>query len=110
MNDHIKGHVSSNLQSMFSYQLEKEEEVAPKSIVQGHFLSPEINIDSQHEKVFQSIFSSLENDVMVQFLNNIDMDEYFETTSMEVSNNKKPNDIDFRERNEAIYATFPLEI
>jgi hypothetical protein len=88
MNNHIKGHVSSNLQSMFSYQPEKEEEVAPESIVQGHFLSPEINIDSRHEKVFQSIFSSLENDVVVQFLNNIDMDEDSETASMEVSNNK----------------------
>jgi hypothetical protein len=96
MNNHIKGHVSSDLQSMFSYQPEKEEEVAPKSIVQGHFLSLEINIDSQHEKVFQSIFSSLENDVMVQFSNNINMDEDSETTSMEVSSNKKTNDIDFQ--------------
>jgi hypothetical protein len=52
MDNHIKGHVSSDLQSMFSYQPEKEEEVAPKSIVQGHFLHPEISMDSQREKVF----------------------------------------------------------
>jgi hypothetical protein len=52
MENHIKGHVSSDLQSMFSYQPEKEEEVAPESIVQGYFLRPEISMDSQREKVF----------------------------------------------------------
>ena len=35
-------------------------------------------MDSQREKVFQSIFSSLENDIVVKFLSNIDMDEDFE--------------------------------
>jgi hypothetical protein len=104
MDNHIKGHVSSDLQSMFSYQPEKEEEVAPESIVQGHFLHPEISMDSQHEKVFQSIFSSLENDIVVKFLRNIDMDEDSEIASMEVSNNKETNDID-----EAVYAIFPSE-
>ena len=38
------------------------------------------------------------------------MDEDSETASMEVSSNEKTNDIDFQERNEAVYATFPLEI
>ena len=38
------------------------------------------------------------------------MYEDSKTASMEVSNNKKTNDIDFWERNEAVYATFPLEI
>ena len=52
MENHIKGHVSSDLQSMFNYQPEKEEEVAPESIVQGHFLHLEISMDSQREKVF----------------------------------------------------------
>jgi hypothetical protein len=47
---------------------------------------------------------------VVQFLNNIDIDEDSEIASMEVSSNKKTNDIDFRERDEAIYTTFPLEI
>jgi len=40
IDNHIKGHVSSDLQSMFGYQPEKEEEVALESIVKGHFLSP----------------------------------------------------------------------
>ena len=51
-------------------------------------------MDSQRENVFQSIFSSLENDIMVKFLRNIDMDEDYEIASMEVSINKKTNDID----------------
>jgi hypothetical protein len=104
MDNHIKGHVSSGLQSMFSYQPEKEEEVAPESIVQGHFLHPEIGMDSQCEKVFQSIFSSLENDIMVKFLINIDMDEGYEISSMEVFGNKETNDID-----EVVYAICPSE-
>lgn len=70
---------------MFNYHPENKEEVALESIVQGHFLSPEINIDFQHEKVFKSVFSSLENDVVVQFLNNIDIDEDSETASIETS-------------------------
>jgi hypothetical protein len=102
MENHIKGHVSLDLQSMLSYQPEKEEEVAPKSIVQGHFLHPEISMDSQREKVFQSIFSSL--DIVVKFLSNIDMDEDFEIAYMEVSSNKETNDID-----EAMYAIRPSE-
>jgi hypothetical protein len=104
MDNHIKGHVISDLQSMFNYQPEKDEEVAPESIVQVHFLHPEINMDSQREKVFQSIFSSLENDIVVKFLSNIDMDEDSEIVSMEFSSNKETNDID-----EAVYAIFPSE-
>jgi hypothetical protein len=69
MNNHIKGHVSSNLQSMFSYQ--PEEEVVPEDIVQSHPPSPEINIDFRYDKVFQTGLSSLENDVVVQFLKSI---------------------------------------
>jgi hypothetical protein len=42
-------------------------------------------MDSQREKVFQSVFSSLENDIVVKFLRNIDMDEDSEIASMEVS-------------------------
>jgi hypothetical protein len=61
-------------------------------------------MDSQREKVFQSIFSSLENDIVVKFLSNIDMDEDSEIASMEVSNNKETNDID-----EAVYAICPSE-
>jgi hypothetical protein len=89
MDNHIKDHVGSDLQSMFSYQPEKEEEVSPESIVQGHFLHPEISMDSQREKVFQSIFSSLENDIVVKFLRNMDMDEDSEIASMEVPTIKK---------------------
>jgi len=67
---------------MLSYQPEKEEGVAPEIIVQGHFLSSEININFRYDNVFQSGFSSLENDVVVQFLNNIDRDEDSENASM----------------------------
>jgi hypothetical protein len=110
MNNHIKGHVSSDSQSMFSYQPEKEEEVTLECIVQGHFFSPEVNIDFQHKKVFQSVSSSLENDVVARFLNNIDMDEDSETASMETSSNEQTNDIDFQEIKKTMYATFQSEI
>jgi hypothetical protein len=61
-------------------------------------------MDSQCEKVFQSVFSSLENDIVVKFLSNIDMDEDSKIASMEVSSNKETNDID-----EAVYAICPSE-
>ena len=38
------------------------------------------------------------------------MDEDSENTSMETSNNEQTNDIDFRERNKTVYATFQSEI
>jgi hypothetical protein len=83
MDDHIEDCVSSGLQSMFSYQSEKEEEVAPEIVVQGHFISPETNMGIQHDKVFQSCLSSPENDVVVKFLNNIDTDGGFKKVTME---------------------------
>jgi hypothetical protein len=35
------------------------------------------------------------NDVVVQILSGLDMDEYFETASMETSSIEQTNDIDF---------------
>jgi hypothetical protein len=91
MNNHIKGYVNSDWHPMFNCQPKKEEGAAPNIVVQDHFLSPETRIDIQHcfqhGKVFQSCLSSLENDVVVQFLSSLDMDEYPETASMETSNN-----------------------
>jgi hypothetical protein len=82
----MKSYFSSDLQPMLSYQPEKEEEDAQEIVVQGHYHSPETNMDIQqcfqHDEVFQSCLSSPENDVLVQFLNNIDTDEGFENTSM----------------------------
>jgi hypothetical protein len=81
-----KGYFSSDLQPMLSYQPEKEEEVAQEIVVQGHFPSPETNMDIQQcfqqDKVFQSCLSSPENDVVVQFLNSLDTDEGFENISL----------------------------
>jgi hypothetical protein len=80
--DHMKGYFSSDLHPMLGCQPEKEEE----DVVQGHFPSPETNIDIQQcfqqNEVFQSCLSSLENDVVVQFLNGLDTDEGFENASM----------------------------
>jgi hypothetical protein len=61
-------------------------------------------MDSQREKVFQIIFSSLENEIVVKFLSSIELDEYSKIASMEVSSNKETNDID-----EAVYAICPSE-
>jgi hypothetical protein len=44
--------------------------------------------------VFQSCLSSLVNDVVVQILSGLDMDEDFETTSMETPSSEKTNDIE----------------
>jgi hypothetical protein len=49
--------------------------------------------------VFQSCLSAPENDVVVQFLSDLDMDEDSETTSMETPSSEKTNDIEFQERN-----------
>ena len=45
--------------------------------------------DFQQDKVFQSCLSSPENDMVVQFINILDIDEEFETTSMGTPSNKK---------------------
>jgi hypothetical protein len=50
------------------------------------------------------------NDVVVQILSGLDMDEDFETASMETSRNEKMNDIEFQESNKTVYATFQSEI
>jgi len=50
------------------------------------------------------------NDVIVKFLSGLDMDEDFETTSMEISNSKQTTTIEFQISNKTGYATFQSEI
>ena len=47
--------------------------------------------------MFQSCHFAPENDAVVQFLSDLDMDEDSETTSMETPSSKKTNDIEFQE-------------
>jgi len=60
--------------------------------------------------VFQNCLSSLGDDVVVEFLSGLDMDEDFESASMETSNSEKMTAIEFQERNKRKYATFQSEI
>jgi hypothetical protein len=70
-----------------------KEEVDQKIVVKSHFPSPETNVDVQQyfqqDKVFQGCLSSLENDVVILFLSGLDMDEDFETSSMETPSSEK---------------------
>jgi hypothetical protein len=50
------------------------------------------------------------NDVVVQILSGLNMDEDFETASMETSSSEKTTDIEFQEGNKTMYATFQSEI
>ena len=45
-------------------------------------------------------------DVVVQIPSGLDMDENFETSSMETSNSEKTNDIELQESNKTTYAIF----
>jgi hypothetical protein len=112
--DYLKGYSNSELQPMLNHQLEKEDEVDQEIVVKGHLPSPETNIDIQQyfqqDKVFQSCFSSPENDVVVQFLSGLDMDEDSKTASMETPSNEKTNDIGLQESNKTTYAIFQSEI
>ena len=76
---------------MLNHQI--KEEVDQEIVVKGHFPSPETNVDvqqcSQQDKVFQGCLSSLENDVVILFLSGLDMDEDFETSSMETPSSEK---------------------
>jgi len=69
--NHMKGYFGSDVQLMLSYQTKKEEEVAQEIVVQGHFPSPETNMNIpqcfQQDKVFQGCLSYPENDMVVQF-------------------------------------------
>ena len=50
------------------------------------------------------------NDVVVKTLSVLDMDEDFETASMETSSSEETNYIEFQERNKTTYAIFQSEI
>jgi hypothetical protein len=112
--DYMEGYFSSDLQPVLSYQPEKEDEVVQEIVVKGYFPPSETNISMkkyfQQGKVFQSFLSSPENDVVVQFLGGLDMDEDFETASMETSSSEQTNYIEFQERNKTMYAIFQSEI
>ena len=60
--------------------------------------------------MFQSCLSSPVNDVVVQILSGLDMNEDFETTSMETSSSEQTTDIEFQESIKIVYATFQSEI
>jgi hypothetical protein len=115
MNDEI-------IESLYEYSSQQqivapplaEDEADQEIVVKIHFPSPEldedIQQDFQQDKVFQSCLSSPVNDVVVQILSGLDMDEDFETASMETSNNERTTDIEFQESNKTVYATFQSEI
>jgi hypothetical protein len=93
MVDYMDGYFSSNLQPVLNYQLENEDEVDQEISIKGRCPSSELNVDIQQDfqqdKVFQSCLSSPENDVVIQFLNGLDIDEDFETTYMETSSSEQ---------------------
>jgi hypothetical protein len=70
---------------VLSHQLENEDEVDQEIFVKVIFLPLtwiDTTIFTARESVSRFI-SSLENDVVVKFLNGLDMDENFENASME---------------------------
>jgi hypothetical protein len=92
LNDHyLEGYFNSKFQSVLNHQI--KEEVDQGIFVEGLFLSPRTNADVQQyyqqDKVFQGCLSSPENDVVILFLNNLDMDEDFEISPMETPNNEE---------------------
>jgi hypothetical protein len=112
--DHMEDYFSSDLQPVLSYQPEKEDEVDQEIVVKGYFLPSETNAsvqqDFQQSKVFQRCLSSPENDVVVQFLNGLDIDEDSETASMETSSSEQTNYIEFQESNKTMYVISQSEI
>jgi hypothetical protein len=82
---------------MLNHQI--KEEADQEIFIKGLFLSPRTNVDVQQyyqqDKVFQDCFSSPENDVLVQFLNNIDTDKDFENTSMRTLDYEFIHDVSF---------------
>jgi hypothetical protein len=92
LHDHyLEGYFNSEFQSKLSHQI--KEEVDQEIFIKCIFLSPRTNADVQQyfqqDKVFQGCLSSLENDVVILFLNNLDMDENFEISPMKTPNNEE---------------------
>jgi hypothetical protein len=77
--DYMEGYFGSELQPVLNYQLENKDEDDQEIVIKSHFPSPEFNIDIlqdfQQDKVFQSCLSSSMNDVVVQFLSDLDRDK-----------------------------------
>jgi hypothetical protein len=89
LHDHyLEGFFNSKFQSELNHQI--KEEVNQEIFIKGIFLSPRTNADVQQyypqDKVFQGCLSSLENDVVILFLNNLDMDKDFENSHMKTPN------------------------
>jgi hypothetical protein len=86
-----KGISIQEFQSELNHQI--KEEVDQEIFIKGLFLSPRTNADVQQyyqqDKVFQGCLSSPENDVVILFLNNLDMDEDFEISHMKTPNNEE---------------------
>jgi hypothetical protein len=91
-----------------------EDEADQEIVAKIHFPSPEpdedIQQDFQQDKVFQSCLSSPVNYVVVQILSGLDMDEDFETASMESSSSEQTTDIEFHESNKTMFSTFQSKI
>jgi hypothetical protein len=70
-----------------------QEEANQRIFVESLFLSPRTNAYVQQyyqqDKVFQGRFSSSENDVVILFMNNLDMDEEFEISPTKTPNNEE---------------------
>jgi hypothetical protein len=70
-----------------------KEEANQEIFIKGIFLSPRTNADVQRyyhqDKVFQGCLSSPKNDVVILFMKNLDMDEYFEISHMKTLNNEE---------------------
>ena len=85
LHDHyLEGYFDSEFRSELNHQI--KEEFDQEIFIEGIFLSLRTNADVQQyyqqDKVFLGFFSSLENDILVKFLNNIDTGKDFENTSM----------------------------
>jgi hypothetical protein len=72
-----------------------KDEADQEFFVKSYFPSPKLDEDIQQDKVFQSCLSSPMNDVFVQILSGLDMDDDFETTSMETLRSEQTNHIEF---------------
>jgi hypothetical protein len=87
----LEGYFNSEFQSVLNHQI--KEEADQEILIEGLFLSPRTNADVQQyyqqDKVFQGFLSSPENDVVILFLNNLDVDEDFEISPMETLNDEE---------------------
>jgi len=76
------------LKSALNHQIKGE--VDQDIVFEGHIPSPKTNVGvqkySQEDKVFQGCLSSPKNEVVILFLNNLDVDEDFEISPMETPN------------------------